>query len=92
MTQGAQILYDLLLPYADRCAVVGTIISAGSLSRPLGLLATALSRLDAAEMHFEAALEMNAKIRAVIWVAHTQHDYARMLCLRGAAGDREKGR
>jgi hypothetical protein len=49
-----------------------------------------LSRYDDAERHFEAALEMNARIRARIWVAHTQHDYARMLVARDRPGDREK--
>src|SRR5262249_12738293 len=43
-----------------------------------------------AERHFEKALEMNARIRARIWVAHTQHDYARMLVARDQPGDREK--
>jgi hypothetical protein len=33
---------------------------------------------------------MNARIRARIWVAHTQHDYASMLVARDRPGDREK--
>src|SRR5215831_18764598 len=49
-----------------------------------------LARYDDAERHFEKALEMNARIRARIWVAHTQHDYARMLVARDQPGDREK--
>ena len=40
--------------------------------------------------HFEDALEMNARIESPPWVAHTQHDYARMLLARGAPGDRER--
>jgi tetratricopeptide (TPR) repeat protein len=86
----AALLYDLLLPYADRCAAHTLTSCRGSVSRPLGLLATLLSRYDEAERHFEAALEMNARIRARIWVAHTQHDYARMLVARDRPGDREK--
>ncbi len=90
-SQRAAILYDLLLPYADRCAIGGRMTSCmGSVSRPLGLLATLLSRYEDAEKHFERALEMNARIRARIWVAHTQHHYARMLVARDAPGDREK--
>jgi tetratricopeptide (TPR) repeat protein len=86
----AAILYDLVLPYADRCAISGSIVTClGSVSRSLGLLATLLSRYEDAEKHFERALEMNARIRARIWVAHTQHDYARMLVARNAPGDRE---
>ncbi len=62
----------------------------GSISRPLGLLATVLGRYDDAERHFERALVMNARIRARLWVVHTQHDYARMLVARDRPGDRER--
>jgi len=86
----AQLLYSLLLPYADRCANVGALLSTGSISRPLGLLATTLSRYEDAERHFEQALQMNTQIRAPLWIAQTQHDYARMLLLRNDPGDRDK--
>ena len=33
---------------------------------------------------------MNARIESPLYVAHTQHDYARMLLLRDRAGDRER--
>jgi hypothetical protein len=33
---------------------------------------------------------MNARIRARVWVAHTQHDYARMLVARDRPGDRAR--
>jgi tetratricopeptide (TPR) repeat protein len=88
----AAILHDLLLPYADLCAASGVAACRGSLSRSLGLLATLLGRHDEAERYFEKALEMNARIRARIWVAHTQHDYARMLVARDRPGDRERAR
>jgi uncharacterized membrane protein len=86
----AAILYRLLLPYADRCVLAGTATTRGSVSRWLGVLATLLSRYDEAQTHFENALEMNARIRARVWVAHTQHDYARMLVARDRPGDRER--
>jgi tetratricopeptide (TPR) repeat protein len=86
----AVMLYDLLLPYGERCAVTGASYCRGAVARPLGVLATLLGRYDDAERHFEKALEMNARIRARIWVAHTQHDYARMLVARDQPGDREK--
>jgi hypothetical protein len=77
--------------YRDRCVVTGTAgVCSGTVSRWLGGFATILSRYDEAERHFEHALEMNARIRARIWVAHTQHDYARMLVARDRPGDREK--
>src|SRR5262249_36697034 len=86
----ATVLYDLLLPYADRCALTTLPTCRGSVARPLGLLATVLGRYDTAERHFEDALAMNARIRARIWVAHTQHDYARMLVARDRPGDRAR--
>jgi DNA-binding SARP family transcriptional activator/class 3 adenylate cyclase len=91
-TPRAQQLYRLLLPYADRCLVIGAVLCLGSASRPLGLLATTLSRYEQAVWHFEQALKMNTQIRAPLWVAHTQHDYARMLLLRNRPGDQEKAR
>jgi tetratricopeptide (TPR) repeat protein len=87
----AAILYGLLLPYRDRCVVVGGLTaSRGTVSRYLGGLATMLSRYDEAERHFEHSLEITTRMHARIWVAHTQHDYARMLVARNEPGDREK--
>ena len=86
----AETLYALLAPFADRCIVVLSFICQGSVRRPLGLLATVLGRHDDARRHFDAALEMNARIGSPLWLAHTQHDYARMLLVRAAAGDRER--
>jgi tetratricopeptide (TPR) repeat protein len=88
----AQLLYDLLLPYAGRCVVFGGVLCQGSVSGPLGLLATTLSRYEEAARHFEHALTMNTQIKARLWIAHAQHDYARMLLLRNGPGDRDKAR
>jgi len=41
-------------------------------------------------LHFEDALEMNARMGARPWLAHTQRDYARMLLARDGSGDRER--
>jgi tetratricopeptide (TPR) repeat protein len=86
----AQLLYTLLLPYSDRCGVTGALLCVGSVSRPLGLLATTLSRYEDAARHFEQALRMNTKIRSPLWTGHTQHAYARMLLLRNDPGDNHK--
>jgi tetratricopeptide (TPR) repeat protein len=86
----AQQLYRLLLPYADRNVVSGLLICSGSASRPLGALATTLSRYEDAQCHFEQALTMDTQIRAPIFIARTQHDYARMLLLRNHPGDHAK--
>jgi tetratricopeptide (TPR) repeat protein len=83
-------LYELLLPYGDRVAVGYPEISTGAAARYLGLLAATTERWDDAERHFEDALQINARIGARPWLAHTQHDYARMLLSRDATGDTEK--
>jgi tetratricopeptide (TPR) repeat protein len=85
----AELLYQLILPFADRCVVVDATICMGAASRPLGLLATTMGRFDAAARHFEGALEMNARIRSPLWTAHTQHNYAATLLRRGEPSDHE---
>jgi hypothetical protein len=47
---------------------------------------------DRAARHFEDALKMNTQIRSPLWIAHTQHAYARMLLLRNHPGDNDKAR
>jgi DNA-binding SARP family transcriptional activator len=85
-------LYELLLPHARRNAVSHPVCAFGSVSRYLGLLASTLGRFEAAERHFEAAVKMNERMGARPWVAHTKHDYARVLLAHGAEGDETKAR
>jgi DNA-binding SARP family transcriptional activator len=82
-------LYDVLLPYRSLNAVAPIEVAIGSASRALGMLATVLGRFAEADSHYEA-LRMNTSIGARPWVAHTEHDYARMLVSRGEPGDRER--
>jgi DNA-binding SARP family transcriptional activator/tetratricopeptide (TPR) repeat protein len=89
-TQAATILYRLLLPYATFNAVDTAEGMRGSVSRYLGLLATTMSRWDEATNHFENALAMNERMGARPWLAHAQHDYARMLLARDGSGDRNQ--
>lgn len=86
----ASALYEVLAPYSGRNVVCHPGCAIGSVSRYLGLLAMLLGRLDEAERHFEHALEMNERMGARPWLAHTRLDYARMLAARGGAGDRER--
>jgi eukaryotic-like serine/threonine-protein kinase len=86
----ARTLYDLLLPWAALNVVDPCEGIRGSAARYLGLLAAATGRPDAAELHFEAALAMNARSGFRPWLALTQRDYAQMLARRGGAGDRER--
>jgi len=84
-TPCAVALHEKLEPYADRFAVGYSEICIGSISRYVGMLARTLLRWDNAARHFEAALDMNARIGARPWLAHTQEDYGRMLLERGEA-------
>lgn len=86
-TDRASRLYELLAPYSERNGYGHPEFCTGSISRPLGVLAGMLGRHDEAERHFEEALEMNERMGARPWVAHTQHDYAAMLLSRGKVGD-----
>ncbi|MCG8587938.1 MAG: hypothetical protein MJE66_01465, partial [Proteobacteria bacterium] len=87
----ARVLYDRLLPYADFVAVAELDeLCLGSVGRSLGILATMDARWDDATRHFESALATNERIRARAWVAYTQHDFARMLHLRGQSTDQAR--
>ncbi len=88
-TRRARVLYELLSPYRERVGTSYPEISVGAVSRYLGLLATAEARWHDARRHFQDATEVNRRIGARPWLAHTQEDYARMLLARGDAGDAE---
>jgi DNA-binding SARP family transcriptional activator len=88
----AQLLYELLLPYADRCVVTFVGLCQGSVYRPLGLLTTTLSRYDDAERHFQQAIKINTQIRSPLWIAHSEHAYAQMLLRRNRPGDHNRAR
>ena len=85
----AATLYRLLAPWAALNVVDQAEGIRGSVARYLGILTTATRRSEEAERHFEDALAMNARMGARPWLAHTQHDYARMLLARDGPGHRE---
>ena len=86
--RAAAVLYDLLVPYAHLNASNADEVATGSVSRTLGVLASVLSRWDDGVRHFEAATVHNQHMGARPWLAHTQHDYAKMLLARDLPGDR----
>ncbi len=88
----AEILYRRLAPYSSHNAMLGFVYSFGSIAFALGRLAVVLRRFDDAEAHFEAAMAANRRIRATVWLAHTQCEFASMLLTRGARADRAKAR
>lgn len=86
----AAALYRLLLPFARYNAVLADRSYWGSVSHYLGVLAVMAERWAEADAHFEASADMNRRMRAAPWVAHTLYEHARMLGLRAWPGDRER--
>jgi tetratricopeptide (TPR) repeat protein len=88
--EAAAKLYSILLPYDHLYAQAPVEASFGSVARGLGVLATRLRHFEDAERHFETALEIEQRMRARPWLAHAQHDMARMLVARNGPGDQER--
>lgn len=87
----AGILYELLLPFAERNLVHGFgVVCWGCAGRLLGLLATFLGRFDDAERHFEMAIRLDDERGARPFAARTRQEYAAMLLERDRPRDREK--
>jgi tetratricopeptide (TPR) repeat protein len=90
--RSAAVLYDLLLPFAHLNSSNLDEVATGSVSRSLGVLAATTSRWQDALHHFDEAITRNTDMGARPWVAHSQHDHARMLLDRGEPGDRDRAR
>lgn len=85
-TEDAPVLYELLMPYEKLTVVVGNgSVCLGATAQYLGQLATLLARWDDAEKHFEYALQLNTRISATPWLAHTQSHYSEMQAQRSAS-------
>lgn len=83
----AEVLYELLSPYAHRNVQVTQAAFWGSSERFLGLLATTMSRLDLAAAHFESAITKNEAAGCPMAAGLVRRDYAEMLVARGAPAD-----
>jgi DNA-binding SARP family transcriptional activator len=88
----ASVLYRQLEPYPRVNAMAAGEVALGPVARYLGILAATTSRWSDAAGHFETAIAMNARMGARPALAHSQHDYARMLLARGEPGDKERAR
>lgn len=85
----AERLYELLWPQRDTTIQAPpTTVCFGAAAHFLGLLAGVMGEWERAEEHFEAALAVNAKIRAWPRLAMSRLCYARMLLARGRDEDR----
>jgi hypothetical protein len=78
----AAILYERLLPYADRVATSAPEVSLGSVERYLGLLAATCAN-ELADRHLETAVAVNERLDAWPWAALARHELALL------RGDRE---
>lgn len=88
----AAVLHELMLPYADLNAYSPPELCAGSVSRPLGIVAWVAGWSEEADRHFKEALTANARMGARPWLAYTRYDYAGMLAARGAPDDDVRSR
>jgi DNA-binding CsgD family transcriptional regulator len=66
--------------------MVGHLVACyGSADRYLGMLAATLGEPERAAGHFERALELNRRMGAATWVAHSAYEYGRFLLTRDRA-------
>ena len=88
--KNAAVLYDLLQPYAELTVVLGNAtVCLGATARFLGQLAMTMEDWDKAEAHLSFALDLNRRMNAVPWIAHTMFQQSRLLMGRGRRGDVE---
>jgi hypothetical protein len=73
----AAVLYDALLPYADRNGVVGQIAFLGCVEHHLGELAVALGRQDEGVGHLRRALARHRAIGATAYAEETERVLSR---------------
>jgi hypothetical protein len=83
----AEILYVLLLPYAERYAAVGDVLCGGAVARYLGILASTRQMWDAADAHLARGILMDTRLGAQPSVAYGRYERARCILSSGASAD-----
>jgi DNA-binding CsgD family transcriptional regulator/tetratricopeptide (TPR) repeat protein len=82
----AALIYPELAPLAGGNVMIGHLVSCyGAADRYLGRLAATLGDGERAEEHFERALDLNRRMSASTWVAHTAYDFGSFMLTRGRA-------
>jgi DNA-binding CsgD family transcriptional regulator/tetratricopeptide (TPR) repeat protein len=82
----AALLYPELERLAGANVMIGHLVACyGAADRYLGMLAATLKEPARAEEHFERAIDLNRRMGASTWLAHTAYEYGRFLLRRGAA-------
>lgn len=84
----AALLYELLLPYAERNVMVGVPNCLGAVAAYLGSLAALLGQRETAIDHFIKGLALNQQLGLRPFLARTQVRYAALLLQEGSASDR----
>ncbi len=80
----AALIYPELEPHSGSNVMIGHLVACyGAADRYLGMLAATLGEWERAEGHFEAALELNRRMGARTWLAHTAQQHAAFLHRRG---------
>jgi ATP/maltotriose-dependent transcriptional regulator MalT len=87
----AALVRPQLAPYAGTIVVVGYGVACyGAADRYLGMLAATVGDWGVAEARFDSALDLNRRMGAFTWLAHTAYEYGRMLHARGRAEDESR--
>ncbi len=82
----AALVYPELEPHGGSNVMIGHLVACyGSADRYLGMLAATLGEWERAEEHLARAMDMNRRMGARTWLAHTAHEYARLLHKQGRA-------
>jgi DNA-binding SARP family transcriptional activator/DNA-binding CsgD family transcriptional regulator/tetratricopeptide (TPR) repeat protein len=75
-------IYPQLEPYGGTNVMIGySVASYGAADRYLGMLAATFHDTSLANRHFDAALQLNRRMGATTWLAHTCYQYGRLLRL-----------
>jgi len=79
----AALVYPELELFAGGNVMIGHLVACyGAADRYLGMLAATLGERETAEAHFERGMELNRRMGAATWLAHTAYEYARFLLAR----------
>lgn len=84
----AKTIYDKLLPYEDLTITAGaTTVCLGAAARRLGSLAALLGDWDASYRMFEKAIEIDTRMQALPWIAHSKAAFSAAMRRRGRKKD-----
>ena len=87
----AALIRPELEPYGGSAITVGHGVALyGAADRYLGMLAATVRDWDEARRRFDSALELNRRMGARTWLAHTAYEYSRMLTSCGRAEDADQ--